>query len=94
MTEATTDRGRAPSTDSPVLAPGRNCWTCEQASRIATLVDTEDYFSAFAQACRAAERQILILGWDFEWSFAWMVVFFILTMVVALVLRKPMGVEL
>jgi len=66
MTEATTDRGRAPSTDSPVLAPGRNCWTCEQASRIATLVDTEDYFSAFAQACRAAERQILILGWDFD----------------------------
>jgi len=37
---------------------------------------------------------VSFLGWDFEWSFAWMVVFFILTMVVALVLRKPMGVEL
>jgi uncharacterized membrane protein (DUF106 family) len=41
-----------------------------------------------------AEGSVAILGWDFEWSFAWMVVFFILTMVVALVLRKPMGVEL
>jgi len=40
------------------------------------------------------EGAIGVLGWDFEWSFAWMVVFFILTMVVALVLRKPMGVEL
>jgi uncharacterized membrane protein (DUF106 family) len=41
-----------------------------------------------------AEGSVGILGWDFEWSFAWMVVFFILTMVVALILRKPMGVEL
>jgi uncharacterized membrane protein (DUF106 family) len=41
-----------------------------------------------------SEGSVGILGWDFEWSFAWMVVFFILTMVVALALRKPMGVEL
>jgi hypothetical protein len=35
-----------------------------------------------------------VLGWHTEWRYAWMVVFFVLTMVVALVLRKPMGVEL
>lgn len=35
-----------------------------------------------------------ILGWDWTWSFAWMVVFFVLTMVFALALKKPMGVEL
>jgi uncharacterized membrane protein (DUF106 family) len=35
-----------------------------------------------------------LLGWHTEWRYAWMVVFFVLTMVVALVLRKPMGVEL
>ena len=35
-----------------------------------------------------------IFGLEFEWSFAWMVVFFILTMVFALALKKPMGVEL
>ena len=40
------------------------------------------------------EGSVAILGWNFEWSFAWMVVFFVLTMVVALALRKPMGVEL
>jgi len=34
------------------------------------------------------------LGWDIEWRWAWMVLFFVLTMVVALLLRKPMGVEL
>ena len=34
------------------------------------------------------------LGWDFEWRWAWMVLFFVLTMVIALILRKPMGVEL
>jgi len=41
-----------------------------------------------------AEGTIGFLGLEFEWSFAWMVVFFVLTMVIALVLRKPMGVEL
>jgi uncharacterized membrane protein (DUF106 family) len=40
------------------------------------------------------EGSVSILGWDFEWAFAWMVVFFVLTMVIALALRKPMGVEL
>jgi len=37
---------------------------------------------------------VSIFGWDVEWQWAWMVLFFVLTMVVALVLRKPMGVEL
>jgi hypothetical protein len=41
-----------------------------------------------------ADGAIGFLGWDFEWAFAWMVVFFVLTMVIALALRKPMGVEL
>jgi hypothetical protein len=40
------------------------------------------------------DGRIGVLGWDFEWHYAWMVVFFVLTMVVALALRKPMGVEL
>jgi hypothetical protein len=40
------------------------------------------------------DATVSILGWDIEWQWAWMVVFFVLTMVVALVLRKPMGVEL
>jgi hypothetical protein len=40
------------------------------------------------------EASVEILGWDFEWAFAWMVVFFVLSTVVALILRKPMGVEL
>lgn len=35
-----------------------------------------------------------IAVWEWNWAFAWMVVFFVLTMVVALALRKPMGVEL
>ncbi len=40
------------------------------------------------------EGAIAFLGWEFEWAFAWMVVFFVLTMVIAFLLRKPMGVEL
>jgi hypothetical protein len=40
------------------------------------------------------EGEIGLLGWRWEWTFAWMVVLFVLTMVIAVVLRKPMGVEL
>jgi hypothetical protein len=40
------------------------------------------------------DRDVGIFGWHWSWRYAWMVVFFGLTMVVALVLRKPMGVEL
>ena len=66
MTDAATDRATDSSDETPILAPGRNCWKYEEASRLATVVDTADYFSAFAEACRAAEHQILILGWDFD----------------------------
>ena len=40
------------------------------------------------------DGKLNLLGWHVEWRYAWMVVFFVLTMVVALALRKPMGVEL
>ena len=66
MTDTAKDRASESSVDTSILAPGRNYWKCEEASRLATLVDAADYFSAFAAACRAAEHQILILGWDFD----------------------------
>jgi uncharacterized membrane protein (DUF106 family) len=40
------------------------------------------------------DGSVALAGWDFEWRYAWMVVFFVLTMVVAVALKKPMGVEL
>ncbi len=49
-----------------LLEPGLNCWRLEQASRLAVLVDGEAYFAALRSALLAAERQVLILGWDFD----------------------------
>ncbi|MFZ0792071.1 MAG: VTT domain-containing protein [Chromatiaceae bacterium] len=49
-----------------ILQPGRNCWCEEDASRISVIVDAAPYFSALAEALRAARKQILILGWDFD----------------------------
>jgi hypothetical protein len=40
------------------------------------------------------DADISLAGWHFEWQYAWMVVFFVLTMVVAVALRGPLGVEL
>jgi phosphatidylserine/phosphatidylglycerophosphate/cardiolipin synthase-like enzyme/uncharacterized membrane protein YdjX (TVP38/TMEM64 family) len=59
---------RLPDSDTavPIIEAGKNCWRQERASRFATLIDSAVYFSAFAEACRCASRQILILGWDFD----------------------------
>ncbi len=54
------------SSSGLVLQPGRNCWKIEKASRVRVLIDAEDYFAAFAEACQNAQHQILILGWDFN----------------------------
>jgi phospholipase D1/2 len=49
-----------------LLNPGSNCWHVATADRLSAIVDAADYFAAFAEACRGARRQILILGWDFD----------------------------
>ncbi|MET0026480.1 MAG: VTT domain-containing protein [Candidatus Thiodiazotropha sp.] len=52
--------------DHQILQPGKNCWNVLPASRMGVVVDTADYFRAFAEACLNAKRRILILGWDFD----------------------------
>jgi phosphatidylserine/phosphatidylglycerophosphate/cardiolipin synthase-like enzyme/uncharacterized membrane protein YdjX (TVP38/TMEM64 family) len=66
MSESNTQNSQASASSEPILDPGKTCWRYENASRCATLIDTADYFANFAKACRAASRQILILGWDFD----------------------------
>jgi phosphatidylserine/phosphatidylglycerophosphate/cardiolipin synthase-like enzyme len=53
-------------TDAPVLEPGRNCWRIERADRAALVVDAADYFRLAREAMLRAERQILLIGWDFD----------------------------
>ncbi|HET6265389.1 MAG TPA: VTT domain-containing protein [Usitatibacter sp.] len=45
---------------------GENCCAIAHADRVAMLVDGEEYFEAFMRACELAEREILILAWDFD----------------------------
>ncbi|HEX4780036.1 MAG TPA: VTT domain-containing protein [Usitatibacter sp.] len=49
-----------------LFRPGENCAAVALAPRAAFIVDAEDYFRHFARACERAERDILILGWDFD----------------------------
>lgn len=65
MTDKTADHPTETVAPSPLEA-GRNCWCIETSSRTGVIVDTAAYFAAFAEACRAARQQILILGWDFD----------------------------
>jgi phosphatidylserine/phosphatidylglycerophosphate/cardiolipin synthase-like enzyme/uncharacterized membrane protein YdjX (TVP38/TMEM64 family) len=57
---------RSSSADAPILAPGRNCWRIERATRVAFLVDGADYFGAVRSALAKARHSIFILGWDID----------------------------
>src|SRR4051812_23204907 len=45
---------------------GQNCWKTSPASRIAPIIDAEDYFRALWWALERAEKSIFILGWDLD----------------------------
>lgn len=49
-----------------VLEAGRNCWRIERATRMAFLVDGQEYFSAVRCALGKARHSIFILGWDID----------------------------
>ena len=51
---------------SDLLVPSRNCWRIEPASRVAVIVDAEDYFRHARAAMAKARRRIIMVGWDFD----------------------------
>jgi phospholipase D1/2 len=51
---------------APIVQPGRNCWRLAHASRVALLVDGQQYFAAFRAALARAVDAVLIVGWDFN----------------------------
>ncbi len=52
------------TTDSRILAPGRNCWRLARAERAAFLIDGADYFKAFRSVAARARHSIFVIGWD------------------------------
>ncbi|HKR24308.1 MAG TPA: phospholipase, partial [Allosphingosinicella sp.] len=52
--------------DEILLRPGANIWRVERADRAALVVDAAAYFAAAREAMLAAERRIMLIGWDFD----------------------------
>lgn len=52
--------------ESPLLAPGRNCWRIEAATQAKVILDADPYFRAARAAMLKARKQILLVGWDFD----------------------------
>ena len=44
----------------------RHCWRVERANRAALIVDAADYFRLARKAMCGAQKQILLVGWDFD----------------------------
>jgi phosphatidylserine/phosphatidylglycerophosphate/cardiolipin synthase-like enzyme/uncharacterized membrane protein YdjX (TVP38/TMEM64 family) len=47
-----------------LFVPGRNCLRVERATKVAFLVDGEEYFGAVRAALAKAQHSFYILGWD------------------------------
>ena len=54
----------APHIRQSWLQAGETCWRVETATRLAFLVDGEEYFGAVRAALARARRSFYILGWD------------------------------
>jgi phospholipase D1/2 len=50
----------------PLLVPGETCAAVVGVDRAGVLVDGKDFYRAFYDACCAAERTILMAGWQFS----------------------------
>jgi phospholipase D1/2 len=57
---------------SQVLTAGRNCWDVIECDETGLLIDGCDYYRAFHNVSRTAQRYILICGWQFD-SDVWLV---------------------
>lgn len=56
----------APQADRPLCRPGETCWRQPHAPRFGVLIDAAGYFQAAREAMIAAEREIVILAWEFH----------------------------
>ncbi len=50
----------------PILEEGRNCWRIARAERATVIVDAAQYYHHIRSAMEKADRQIFIIGWDFD----------------------------
>ena len=64
--EDTADTPPLPIAEPHALTPGRNCWRIERADQVRLIVDAADYFALVRQAMMAAEKRIMLIGWDFD----------------------------
>ncbi|GHE87954.1 phospholipase D/transphosphatidylase [Aliiroseovarius zhejiangensis] len=49
-----------------LFKPGHNCWRVSNAREFALVIDGAAYFRALREALISAERQVLLIGWDFD----------------------------
>ena len=45
-----------------------NCWRIARADKMALVVDAADYFCALRKVFLAAQRELLLIGWDFDFE--------------------------
>lgn len=55
-----------PTSAPNLLRPSRNCWRIEEATRVAVIIDADQYFQMVRAAMLKARKRIMMIGWDFD----------------------------
>ncbi len=71
MAGAASDMGASRIDDAgpmllPIVEAERNCWTIAHSARASVVIDAADYYHFVREMMLAAEKRILIIGWDFD----------------------------
>lgn len=53
---------------APLFVPGQNCWKVARAEKLALIVDAANYFRMLRRVVTSAQRELLLIGWDFEFE--------------------------
>jgi len=64
--EKAEEQAGQPAALAPIVVVGRNCWRIERAGQAAVVIDAAAYFHFIREAMAAAQRRILLIGWDFD----------------------------
>ena len=51
-----------------LFEPESNCWRVARAKRVGLIVDAAAYFAALRRALMKAQREVLLIGWDFDFE--------------------------
>ncbi|RYH02588.1 phospholipase [Salipiger sp. IMCC34102] len=66
--DAPRKKAQAADEEDPLFQPGETCWRIARADRMSVIIDAETYFRMLRKIFILAEKELLLIGWDFDFE--------------------------